>query len=284
MSYFKTPSQLSNVKFERKEYSVKQKEIISQINEKLKNECFKPKDETNFINFEIKAYLDLLSEFLSLPREIQEINEVKFEVLSLRIIQSLKTKNFAKKIITVSKILSHSNSLFLFKNGDKKGYIKLISIKKIISNKLYLIDKNKTNRIGYYYWGEKISSEIDLNKIKPIPVKKKTPPTYKKLDSDIIVKSNSLARANPKLLGGKWAISIRRSLLLDLEQRLQSGKKEITVSELLNHFTISVRTLYKWNQIDPFGIISSKVNISGFINFVKNQNEKFIIIEDVNEY
>lgn len=246
--------------FKKREYTESQMRAIQKANEALKN-CFKPKDDTLFIEREVKSYLGLLSEILLLPTIVKDIQDQKIELCSITSFLEYRTDFPTKRLILLKSVKSLPNSIFKFNGLDKKGYIKLSMLKRLISNKIFNLKGTSSLVLGKYYWGEKIVTEETK--------------TAKDNKSKKVIRNTKMNGKNP--------IKVTESFLISLEKKLIKKEKEIPVRDILKIFNISRRTIYKWNENYRFGITKGKVDIQGFLNFIRYQDEKFLITKATND-
>ena len=268
--------------FMKKEYTKSQIKAIQKANEALKN-CFVPKDDTIFIEREVKSYLDLLSEILLLPIIVKDIPDQKFELVSINSFLGYRTNFPTKRLILLKSIQSLSNSIFKFNGLDKKGYIKLNTIKRLISNRIFTLKGTTSLVLGKYYWGEKIITEyVSPGSFTKATKRKRFTKIYKALDSNE-TKVTKKAIIDTKMSGGKHSIFVTEIFLISLETKLIQKEKEIPVADILKHIGVSIRTFYKWNESSRFGITNGKVDIQGLLNFIRYQDIKFLVTTDTKD-
>lgn len=267
--------------FMKKEYTESQIKAIQKANEALKN-CFVPKDDTLFIEREVKSYLDLLSEILLLPTVVKDIHDQKFELVSINSFLGYRTNFPTKRLILLKSIQSLSNSIFKFNGLDKKGYIKLNTIKRLISNRIFTLKGMTSLVLGKYYWGEKIITEyVSPGSFTKATKRKRFTKIYKALDSNETKVTKKVI--NTKMSGGKHSIFVTEIFLISLETKLIQKEKEIPVADILKHIGVSIRTFYKWNEGYRFGITNGKVDIQGLLNFIRYQDIKFLVTSDTKD-
>ena len=274
-------------KFKKKEYTEEQIKVIEKTNKALKS-CFLPKDDTLFIKREIQAYMDLILEIDKLPITIMKDNGgINFEMILIKDFRSFDTLHKTKRIIILDNILSTRNQYSQFPKSIDKDYIKLISVKRLISKKMHALHPEAINRIGYFYWGEKsIVSELSMGKPKNFNItnsikRYKTNSRTSGNNQTTKSKKSKRVKSSKKMVGDKWSIKIPRSFMLHLEELVLNNKREIHVAKIIKTFQVSQRTFYKWNESYQFGIEHGNVNIMGLIEFIKYQDLKFSIIEDI---
>jgi hypothetical protein len=250
---------INQSKFVPIEWTKSQKDMISTINEKLKD-CFKPKDNRNFLLNEIDSYNRLLQEIEGLPIEFINDHKQKVAYIKIRDIELYKTKMSTKRYFLVRSI-NYSGPRIIYGTGANKNsrMIKLKTIQYFIHTKI----KN-------------LSNEMDGIQISP----------EKKFLGSAIVKHKNLypwgknkqkfAIRNDKFKDKRF--NIDEKFQKDIESFIKAGINGLHYKhDLFKPLNFVERTVYRWKQNKKFTMELGVINLIEFYDFVKSYPQKFKI-------
>lgn len=249
-----------------KAWNQSQLETITKVNDYLKHNCFKPKNNLMFITSEINAYRLFLDEIESLPTELILVDEHKIPYIKIKDIETLPTKFLTKRYLLVRKIFELGGRVIY--GGKNKNFrmIKLSTVRGFIQDRIKKISKENDN--AYRIWGNAFPHETSV--FEQITIKR----TYKKF-SGLKKKVNILTKeSEPKPRYTKYIISLE--FQDDIKAFILAGIDGLHFKhDLFKPLNMVERTVYRWKQDDKFSMELGIINLKEFYSFVKNYPKKF---------